>query len=290
MQFRDLLVAKGFDPDCVLVMRHQPDERALNRVLRWLAAEQPEIYNGYQQAQRPRSEKALARAKYLASFVSNGPGKALFVGLYKNTGSKPLSYDQYWQVPANIELQKYGMRGLGPDEGPRLWFDLMLVDFYADWKGRLVITWPRPDRNWFRWASSPKSEMPICAIAEESALDAEMDSWDELTLTWSELNTLPARWRTIISQWRGIYFIFDRSDGKGYVGSAYGAENIMGRWLNYATSGHGGNKLRKQRNRENFVFSVLQRLSPDTAADDVIRLENAWKKRLHSREFGLNEN
>ena len=33
------------------------------------------------------------------------------------------------------------------------------------------------------------------------------------------------------AQWRGIYYIFDTSDAKGYVGSAYGEYNPLGRWL-----------------------------------------------------------
>ena len=69
-----------------------------------------------------------------------------------------------------------------------------------------------------------------------------MPRWDELRFTWDELKVLPSKWKAALSQWRGIYFIFDENDGKGYVGSAYGTENILGRWLSYAAGGHGGNK------------------------------------------------
>ena len=71
-----------------------------------------------------------------------------------------------------------------------------------------------------------------------------MPRWDELRFTWGELKILPSKWKAALSQWRGIYFIFDESDGQGYVGAAYGKENILGRWLNYAKRGHGGNKER----------------------------------------------
>ena len=85
--------------------------------------------------------------------------------------------------------------------------------------------------------------------------------------------------------------IFDASDGKGYVGSAYGEANLYGRWLNYAARGHGGNKLLKERDPRNFRFSILQRVSPDMSAGDLIRLESSWKERLHTRQpFGLNDN
>jgi hypothetical protein len=94
-----------------------------------------------------------------------------------------------------------------------------------------------------------------------------------------------------MSQWRGIYYIFDVSDHKGYVGSAYGKDNIVGRWENYATSGHGGNKLLRGRDPANFRFSVLQRVAPDLSPDDVIKIETSWKARLKTKKpYGLNEN
>ena len=115
--------------------------------------------------------------------------------------------------------------------------------------------------------------------------------WNELVLTWEELGLLPAGWKSALREWRGIYYIFDASDGKGYVGSAYGHNNILGRWQHYAASGHGGNKLLKRRNPRDFQFSILQRVSPDMADDDVIRVESTWKERLHTRKpFGLNDN
>jgi hypothetical protein len=126
---------------------------------------------------------------------------------------------------------------------------------------------------------------------EESLLDAAMPSWRAITLSWQELQVLPTKWRSALSHWRGIYYIFDISDGKGYVGAAYGFENILGRWLNYAVSGHGGNMQLRKRSPHNFCFSILERVSPDMEAEEAVRLENSWKDRLHTRApFGLNEN
>jgi len=102
---------------------------------------------------------------------------------------------------------------------------------------------------------------------------------------------LPSRLKADLSQWRGIYYIFDETDGKGYVGSAYGADNLLGRWRNYAATGHGGNSLLRRRDPRRFRFSILQRVSPDMDADDVIQLEGKWKERLHTRApQGLNDN
>jgi hypothetical protein len=117
-----------------------------------------------------------------------------------------------------------------------------------------------------------------------------MPDWKDLILTWHELQSLPASWRTSLAQWGGIYLIFDVARTAGYVGSAYGAENLLGRWQSYAKSGHGGNRELRDGDPANLRFSILQRTSPDMEAADIIALEANWKERLHSREFGLNRN
>lgn len=294
MNLSNLLLGKGINPQHVLVLRHRPNEPELNRVLPWLAAEKPEIFNAYQQTQGVKLERvmqAMSGTGYVASFLGREPGKALFVGLYSIGETKSLSRDEFWQVPAYVELKKFGMRGLAEENksGTVLWFDLTLTDFYDQWKGRLIVGWPPPERAWWRWAH--RNEFPIVAILEDSALVTAMPEWDEIEFTWEQLGALPKNWKSTLSQWRGVYYILDASDGRGYVGSAYGKSNLLGRWLNYATHGHGGNSLLRQRNPRNFRFTILQRVSPDLDASEVVRLEGSWKRRLHTRvPHGLNDN
>jgi hypothetical protein len=187
-------------------------------------------------------------------------------------------------------MKVFGMQGFtAKTRSSILWFDLALTDFCATWKGKLVIEWPPPERSW--WRRAHRNVFPVHAILEESALAAAMPAWDQLDLGWDELRVLPSRWREALSHWRGIYYIYDQADGKGYVGSAYGDANLLGRWVNYAGAGHGGNTLLRQRDPKNFRFTILQRVSPDMDAADVIRVEGTWKERLHTRQpFGLNEN
>ncbi len=130
--------------------------------------------------------------------------------------------------------------------------------------------------------------MPFWKIAHLTQLCL---SGAKILLAWDELRVMPTRWRSALSQWRGIYYIFDSSDGKGYIGSAYGQQNLLGRWECYGVSGHGGNVLLRERDPKNFQFTILQRVSPDMDADGVIRLETTWKERLHTRApYGLNDN
>ena len=88
MDLNDLFQKKGIDPQQVLVLRHRPSEPEINKVLPWLAAETPVVFNAYQQTRGEKLEKAFQGAAYVASFIGHQPGKALFVGLYSIGKSK----------------------------------------------------------------------------------------------------------------------------------------------------------------------------------------------------------
>jgi hypothetical protein len=287
MEFNDLLIKEKIDPKVVLVLRHRPHERKLRKVLPWFAAERPALFNYYQRTQTPFVEKALQRAKYVASFLGHEVGKAVFVGLYKVGNSKSISYKQYWSILAYKELLEHGMTGFSGSRPRIKLFDLELTKFASQWKGKLVVQWSGP-RSWSRWAS--KNIFVVDAILSESCLDKNIPDWRELTLSWQELSKIPKSWESKISEWRSIYFIWDKRRNKGYVGSAYGRENLIGRWRHYASSGHGNNKLLRQSKPQDLVFSILERVSPDMESDEVIGLEASWKLRLGTREYGLNEN
>ena len=64
MDLQTLMVGKGIDPQQVLVLRHVPRQPELKKVLPWLAAEKPEVFNAYQQTQGERVEKAMRGAGY----------------------------------------------------------------------------------------------------------------------------------------------------------------------------------------------------------------------------------
>lgn len=234
--------------------------------------------------------QALTKIQYFASFLGRVPGQALFVGLYRVNTWKEMATTDILKLAAVAELVE---RGNEPDttRPTYVWFDLVPVpDFYPERKGRLVINWPPPERSWWRRAHN-KDEMTVLTIHEDSALEAEMDPWESLVLSWDDLGVMPARWKAAIKEWRGAYYTFDVSDGMGYVGSASGGDNLLGRWLGYAATGHGGNVLLRDRDPKDFRFSILQRVSPDMPPAEVVALESTWKRRLHSRTpFGLNDN
>ncbi len=294
MTLNDLLLKHDISPNQVVVMRHRPREAELRKIFPWLAAEKPALFNAYQQSHGGKVQTAMEKMcgkGYLASFVGLSAGEAVFSGLYRIAGAEEVSFSQFWKIPENIALGELGMIGWRKEDAHlrTLWFDLLLTPFYQGWCGKLTVSWPPPERAWFRRAE--RNEMKILSIPEESLFTESMPGWEKINLTWAQLQTMPTTWRSALSHWRGIYHIHDESDGGGYVGSAYGNENILGRWLDYSKTGHGGNKLLRLRKKENLHFSILQRVSPDMPPEEIIRLETSWKDRLHTcGPFGLNEN
>lgn len=291
LTLNELFRLSGIAENDVLVFRHRPNEPDLNRVFDWIAAERPDLFDCYQSNHGRRTESALSNARFLASFIRHRPGTALFVGFYEVASSRELSVEECMSRPLHRELMSFGMTGMKATEGREsvIEFDLRLTDWHAKWRGKLIVRWPGLERSWYRWAD--RNEFAIEAIALEDLLTPRMPDWQQLTVNWNELELLPASWCSQLREWRGVYLIIDQGDGKQYVGSACGSENILQRWRDYSRSGHGGNRLLRGRNPANFRFSILERTSPDMPSDQVVSIEASWKERLRTRApAGLNDN
>ncbi|PTT68485.1 hypothetical protein DBR26_13205, partial [Pseudomonas sp. HMWF007] len=72
---------------------------------------------------------------------------------------------------------------------------------------------------------------------------------------------------------------------------------LWDRWVNYSNNGHGGNirirDLRTKRGKnfaENFRFSILEIADKHTGKDEMMQKEIYWKRRLLTRDSGLNGN
>lgn len=288
LELNDLLIKARIDPEVVVVQRHRPTAPELREQLPWMAAEQPELYNAFQSSHTVNVEAMLKQAKHVVSLIGNRPGEALFVGVFDIVGFRTISSTEFGRMKANQTLLRYGTAG-PRDERDSLWFDLRLSAVLSELKGRLVLRWPPPERSWSRWASN--GTFAIKSIHEESRLVSEMPPWHQLVLQYESLRALPSSWRDRLSQWRGVYYVFDTTLNKGYVGSAYGRDNILGRWEAYGATGHGGNQLLRRCSPEALRFSVLQLVGPDMDRDEVIAVECDWKQRLHTRApHGLNAN
>jgi hypothetical protein len=102
-----------------------------------------------------------------------------------------------------------------------------------------------------------------------------------------QITSIPLAWQAVLRSMRGIYLLVCKETGRQYVGSAKGEECLWGRFLDYAKTGHGGNIELQRRGMKAYQVAVLEVVNSDVGIEAV---EEAWKKKLMSREFGLNEN
>ena len=167
LELNDLLIKAGYDPAQVLVMRHRPIEPEMRRVLPELAENRPELFNAYQQTQRERAENALAKARYLASFIGLNPGTATWIGLYENKGTTPMTREAFRNRPALRELSRYGSITFQKRDKREIiqHFDLERLELANDWLGRMTIGW-HAERAWFRWAD--RNIFPVLEVSDHS--------------------------------------------------------------------------------------------------------------------------
>jgi hypothetical protein len=90
MKFGDLLTTGGIDPQQVIVMRHRPSEPELNKILPWLAADRPDVFNAYQQTQGEKVEKAMLGAPISHRSSVTNPARRSSLACTKSVRLVPL--------------------------------------------------------------------------------------------------------------------------------------------------------------------------------------------------------
>ena len=96
--------------------------------------------------------------------------------------------------------------------------------------------------------------------------------------------------RAALGAARGVYLLACPRTREHYVGSADGADGFFGRWMDYVTTGHGGNAGMRIRDPSDYLVSVLEVAGSTAGRSDILAMEEAWKRKLMSRSIGLNKN
>ncbi len=291
MQFNDLLRLQDIAPEAVNVILHSPRHAEFAKVLPTLFHTRRAALEMYQATHSTPAENALKQGRgYAAVFVRVSDRRLVFAGLYRNHGWQDRPWAEIWAEPeARYLAESFGVFAEDRRNHPaalKAFFDLRLTDHLQDLIGRLVIA-ATLTQTYVRKAEN--LDATVLAVLETGMADAPPPPWRDIVLSAAVLRALPAAWAAMLAQWRGVYLIVDVTDGARYVGSAYGNDtNLLGRWQAHVARQVGVTAHLRLRDPVNFRFSILERVSPDMPAPEVIALEHTWMTRLHTRTHGLN--
>lgn len=184
-------------------------------------------------------------------------------------------------------------------------YDIKLCEKLKPLIGRLRIYFERYQGMRLRayYFESYIEDLIVQEILEKPYAGIPFPGFDNVRLDFTMLEILvkhdKSDWKDNLKEQKGIYVILDKSNGKKYIGSAYGDNGIWSRWCCYAGTAHGGNdelvelieKEGVEYARENFQLSILEIWPKRTDNETIINRENHWKEVLLSRgDFGYNRN
>jgi len=170
------------------------------------------------------------------------------------------------------------------------------LEEYDRYLGRLIVRFKNKVQAMVRRAESVIHECELSQILPDTFDNDIFPGYDRINISWTELKRVIKKdnWITALQNQKGVYLITDSSNGKQYVGSAYGENMILGRWKSYVKTGHGGNKELKALSidhiRHNFRYTVLDIYKSSIDDRIILERESWWKEVLLSRKYGYNGN
>src|ERR1035437_7557164 len=159
------------------------------------------------------------------------------------------------------------------------------MDLHKDLIGRLIIDFFRYQgmRGRAFKLEGYYNSFLVSEILKKQYDGVNFPGYEEIDIDFPELETVfklqKNDWKGALENVKGVYVICDKSNGKKYVGSAYGDLGIWARWAVYVETGHGLNgELTKiisangiEYARKNFRFSLLEYRSMKID-DNVIKI------------------
>jgi len=188
-------------------------------------------------------------------------------------------------------------------ENNSLSYKVKLLENSRNLVGRLKVRLRRPGRARAVSLERYFDQIAVFEILREVYTGKEFCGFENINHDFQFLEnvfkTNKPDWKSALENVKGVYLITDKSNGKRYVGSAYGDTGIWSRWSSYIETGHGSNegltKLIREQGieyaRKNFTFVLLEYRSMKADDKVIIERENYWKEVLLTRSnFGYNKN
>lgn len=238
------------------------------------------IKNEFKEWQEYQNNKNFER-DYIFSLIFYETNEWIFGGIYKRLNVE-YSYDD----KNKKNYYKYSTE---------------LIPINEELIGRLIIKYKKEFRQSYTLFENQFSDLIISEILKEQYKIEQFPGYEKVKIDYNLLKEIikinEKSWKTALQNIKGIYLIADKSNGKHYIGSAYGNEAFWNRWSEYAKNGHGNNielkKIIEEKGlnyAENFQYSILEIRSYIIDDEIILEREKYWKDILLSREFGYNEN
>lgn len=291
MLFNDLLGVHGIAASDVALCLHKPSDMHSRRALVHLLEHDRAAFEAYQSTHAAGPEATVRTRRVFASFLMTEAGALAFVDLYDRASLGQQTADDLMAdadfarmldaVDGHLRTPRESAQVLAGRER----FQLTPRSELADLSRRLIVRDPG-GRAYVRRADTTALE--VIEVQREARIAPPMPSWDALVLDAQDMRILPDDWAMCLSQWRGIYLITDTSDGARYVGAAYGADNLLGRWRVHVAGEFGVTAELSTRRTDGFRFSILELVAPTATIEEVTAREQSWMVRLHTKQYGLN--
>lgn len=275
LRFNSLLAQAGIPPDEVRLLRHQDSRAAKGKTPYELWRDDRPAFELYQEGQSFRN-RAKLKGEYWASFVVDPTGQTLLAGFYACSYLGLNETERQW--PHTVGFDPIGTCDV---------YRLTLDDRISDLSGRLVIAWGDGERSWVQRANNQNK---VVLEIRKAFQEPGFPGFTSFIASLSKVEGLPAAWIAVLSASRGVYLLTCTKTREQYVGSATGSDGFYGRWLSYARDGHGGNAGLKSRDASDYQVSILEVAGSSATTPDVLNMEMLWKRKLQSREMGLNKN
>jgi len=275
IKLNTILSEVGINVAMVRLLRHKDKRASKGRTPYELWRDSIEQFDLYQSTQSFQNREKL-RAEYWASFVATPAAETMFVGLYRAK----------YRGISECDLTKPHTDGVDLAGTCDIW-DLELQDVLKDMIGKLIIEWGPGGRAWIQRADRKNKHVAeLRAEFKEPEFPGFLNFIEQL----SELERLPKGWITALRSTKGVYLLTCPRTREQYVGSASGEEGFWQRWEEYAQNGHGGDIALKSRDPSDYSVSILEVAGTASTAEDIVAMETRWKRKLQSREMGLNRN
>ena len=238
-------------------------------------------YALFKEWQSEQSDSKMKNVDYLVVFLAEERCECRFIGVYRNYGPKRAT-------------------GNGVSE-----YAIEEVEGFEGLKDKVVIDWGKGTLSWMQNWQSTKNVRRIDQVNTGDDIPYFI-RYEDVILSFSQLQKVveDKEWKSKLESLNCVYMILDKETGKQYVGVTYkdmkpGIKNgILGRWTEYAQTGHGNNKLLVALLAEkgisyadqNFQWTILETLPLNVTPKVAIDRESLYKKKFGTREHGYNEN